>query len=134
MDTISALNGLCCHTLVPQGIQYDADAQLATMWVPELAGLPAQYKHQPWMLTPDQANELRVPLVLREQSAAQGQQGQGQQEQAAVSSGYYGGIGSYPAPMVDPATQTGQLPVGEKRDKQKKKDVKRRLTAGGVQS
>ncbi|PNH10639.1 Cryptochrome DASH [Tetrabaena socialis] len=66
------------------GIKYDEDARLAAAWLPELAALPPPLRHQPWLLSGAEAEAY----------------------------GFEPGR-SYPAPMVDPAGQTGQLP-GEK--------------------
>ncbi len=33
---------------VSQGEKYDAEAELITAWVPELAELPVEHRHRPW--------------------------------------------------------------------------------------
>jgi len=34
---------------VSQGMKYDETAELASRWLPELADLPTELKHQPWL-------------------------------------------------------------------------------------
>lgn len=64
----------------PQGMQYDADAVLAALWLPELSRLPVHLRHQPFAITPDEA----------------------------AQHSFVPGI-SWPDPIVDPATQVGHL-------------------------
>jgi deoxyribodipyrimidine photo-lyase len=66
---------------VTQGERYDAAAELAGAWLPELRGLPPALRHRPWDASPEQA----------------------------AAAGLAPGAG-YPAPMVDPAGQIGEGP------------------------
>lgn len=79
---------------VTQGMQYDEDATLVRDWVPELASLPTQYRHAPWLMSAEERKAWGVQLGV-----------------------------TYPEPIVDPATQTGVLKAGDK-DKAVQKKVK----------
>ncbi|MEW5319883.1 MAG: hypothetical protein WDW38_011000 [Sanguina aurantia] len=87
---------------VTQGMQYDTDAQLIGAWVPELAGLPTQYQHQPFSLSPGQALQYH----------------------------YIPGV-TYPAPMIDAQGQVGagpkmKGPAPVLRERKPKKDKERK--------
>jgi len=42
---------------VLQGKKFDPDAEYIAQWVPELAGLPPKFRHEPWKLSTAQARE-----------------------------------------------------------------------------
>lgn len=68
---------------VTQGMQYDADAQLAATWLPELVSLPPVYRHMPWSMPAE----------------------------TAAQCGFVSGL-SYPEPMVPADSQIGKVPAG----------------------
>lgn len=72
---------LPCILSCMQGMRYDEEAELISMWLPELAAASTQHKHMPWDMQPEEK------LCCETASGMQ-----------------------YPEPMVDPATQIGKLP------------------------
>lgn len=47
-----------------QGIQYDPDAELARLWLPELSHLPAALRHEPWLATAAEAASFEYPAAI----------------------------------------------------------------------
>lgn len=73
------------------GMQYDESAELITTWLPALAHLPLDLKHQPWSMTEQQQQQLGCMVGV-----------------------------DYPAPMLSPSTQVGVLRAEGKGAKAKK--------------
>ena len=80
---------------VSQGQMYDPDAVFINMWLPELAGLPAEHAHEPWLAMPSSPSS-SSPTV------AGARVGEGQGEGASE--------GAYLAPLVPIATQLHHRP------------------------
>jgi deoxyribodipyrimidine photo-lyase len=47
---------------VLQGKKFDPDGEYIAQWVPELAGLPPKFRHEPWKLSAAQMAEYKVHL------------------------------------------------------------------------
>ncbi len=77
---------------------YDPEAELARMWLPELAALPAPLRHTPWLLSQEEQSRLGVVLGA-----------------------------TYPQALVDPAGQTGVLKSPEQRQRHLRKQQSKQL-------
>lgn len=54
---------------IKQGHDQDADGAFIRRWVPELAGLPTPFVHEPWTAPADVRPEYPPPFVDHEQAA-----------------------------------------------------------------
>ena len=84
-------------------MQYDEDALLIGMWLPQLARLPAPLRHQPFAMTPEQAASHGLELGR-----------------------------DYPLPMVEPQTQIGLGPGKGPKSKAAKKAAKAAAAAAAA--
>lgn len=49
---VTGINTIRIYNPIKQGEEHDSDASFIKKWVPELAELPAELAHQPWLMTP----------------------------------------------------------------------------------
>lgn len=48
---------------VSQGLKYDGSAELISRWLPELASLPVEHRHQPWLSGDSQQKGYVKPML-----------------------------------------------------------------------
>jgi hypothetical protein len=100
---------------VSQGEQYDPEARLCKLWVPELAHLPADLAHRPW-LAPAAASEVGQGqtgggTVVAEAEAAGASRAEGREQPGPAGwqgSAVEGGVPRQPATL-----QEGQPAIGQ---------------------
>lgn len=46
------VNTIRIYNPIKQGLEHDPDGEFITLWVPELKGLPSQFIHEPWKMSP----------------------------------------------------------------------------------
>jgi deoxyribodipyrimidine photo-lyase len=49
---------------VTQGLKFDPDGEFIARWVPELRHLPVLFRHEPWKLNPEEADQFDVHLGI----------------------------------------------------------------------
>jgi hypothetical protein len=84
------LRGSASHTFLIllnwlQGIRYDPDGLHINAWVPEMADLPVEFVHQPWLLPSSGDDKCKHPRDA-------------------------GKPNGYPLPIIDPYGQVGKPP------------------------
>jgi deoxyribodipyrimidine photo-lyase len=75
----TGINTVRIYNPIKQGLDHDPEGVFIRRWLPELAPLPAVFLHQPWLLDPEQQQQLGwrlghdypAPLVEPEQAARQ---------------------------------------------------------------
>lgn len=95
---------------VSQGLRYDPQAALVRTWLPELATLPTELAHQPWLATPGQLAEAGVQLGHPEQAGHAPAGAAATRAEETASAGEAAGQRWYPLPLVDPSTQVAKGP------------------------